>query len=226
MEKTVAYLTDLENNNNREWYLLHKEQRIEAEKEFEELLQELILELGKVDNCILFNNPKDLTFKLVRDTRFSKDKSPYNPVFRAHISSKGKLPIPVGYFIAIKPNNQSFLGGGLFADVFRDATNMIREYIDKNEMKFRSIVSDDLFAANFAVKGTALKKIPQGYNENSSMKEYLKKKSWYVEYRLSDDMLSDDKEFIDMAVEKYSLMIPFHSFLNEALVDFEMPERK
>jgi len=47
-----------------------------------------------------------------------------------------------------------------------------------------------------------------------------------VEYRLSDDMLSDDKEFIDMAVEKYSLMIPFHSFLNEALVDFEMPERK
>jgi len=177
MEKTVAYLTDLENNNNREWYLLHKEQRIEAEKEFEELLQELILELGKVDNCILFNNPKDLTFKLVRDTRFSKDKSPYNPTFRAHISSKGKLPIPVGYFIAIKPNNQSFLGGGLFADVFRDATNMIREYIDKNEMKFRSIVSDDLFAANFAVKGTALKKIPQGYNENSSMKEYLKKRA-------------------------------------------------
>lgn len=53
----------------------------------------------------------DLTFKLVRDTRFSRDKSPYNPAFRAHISSMGKLPIPVGYFIMIKPGNQSFLGG-------------------------------------------------------------------------------------------------------------------
>ena len=58
------------------------------------------------------------------------------------------------------------------------------------------------------------------------MKEYLKNKSWYVEYKLSDDMLSDDRKFIEMAVEKYSLMIPFHSFLNEALVNFEMPERK
>jgi len=226
MEKILTYLTDLENNNNRQWYLSHKEQRIEAEREFEELLQVLILELGKVDNSILFNNPKDLTFKLVRDTRFSEDKSPYNPTFRAHISSKGKLPIPVGYFIAIKPNNQSFLGGGLFADMFRDATNMIRDYIDNNEMKLSSIVSDDLFASNFTVMGTALKNIPQGYNENCSMKEYLRNKSWYVEYKLSDEKLLDDRKFIEMAVEKYSLMIPFNSFLNEALVNFEMPERK
>jgi len=226
MEKIFTYLTDLENNNNRQWYLSHKEQRIEAEKEFEELMQELILELGKVDNSILFNNPKDLTFKLVRDTRFSKDKSPYNPTFRAHISSKGKLPIPVGYFISIKPNNQSFLGGGLFADIFRDATNMIREYIDNNEMKFRSIISNDLFASNFTVMGTALKNIPQGYNENSSMKEYLKNRSWYVEYRLCDEQLLDDSNFIGLAVEKYILMIPFNTFLNEALMNFEMPERK
>ena len=47
----------------------------------------------------------------------------------ASAAEKGKLPIPVGYFLAIKPNNQSFLGGGLFADVFRDATNMIRDYM-------------------------------------------------------------------------------------------------
>jgi len=83
LKKILAYLTDLENNNNRQWYLSHKEQRIEVEREFEELLQELILELGKVDNSILFSSPGDLTFKLVRDTRFSKDKSPYNPTFRA-----------------------------------------------------------------------------------------------------------------------------------------------
>lgn len=117
----------------------------------------------------------------------------------ASAAEKGKFPIPVGYFISIKPNNQSFLGDGLFADIFRDATNMIRDYIDNNEMKFSDIVLSDLFASNFTVMGTALKNIQQGYNENSSMKEYLRNKSWYVEYKLSDDMLSDDKEFIDMA---------------------------
>ena len=50
----------------------------------------------KIDSSILHNNPKDLTFKIVRDTRFSHDKSPYNPAFRVHISSKGKMPVPVG----------------------------------------------------------------------------------------------------------------------------------
>lgn len=66
--------------------------------------QQLIYGIGEFDNSVLHNIPKELTFKLVRDTRFSHDKSPYNPSFRAHISSMGKLPIPVGYYIMIKPN--------------------------------------------------------------------------------------------------------------------------
>ena len=103
-----------------------------ANDEFEELIQTLILEIGKFDGSILHNNPKDLTFKLVRDTRFSHDKSPYNPAFRAHISSRGKLPVPVGYYLMIKPGNQSFLGGGLFADMFKGATAMVRDYIAQN----------------------------------------------------------------------------------------------
>ena len=71
--------------------------------EFEKLLQTLMLKIGKFDDSVLHNNPKDLTFKLVRDTRFSHDKSPYNPAFRAHISSCGKLPVPVGYYLMITP---------------------------------------------------------------------------------------------------------------------------
>lgn len=66
--------------------------------------QQLIYGIGEFDNSVLHNIPKELTFKLVRDTRFSHDKSHYNPSFRAHISSMGKLPIPGGYYIMIKPN--------------------------------------------------------------------------------------------------------------------------
>ena len=112
----IEYLSALSENNNREWYHANKEDYKKANAEFEELLQALILKVGEFDGSILHNNPKDLTFKLARDTRFSHDKSPYNPAFRAHISSKGKLPVPVGYYLMIKPGNQSFLGGGLFAD--------------------------------------------------------------------------------------------------------------
>ena len=111
----LDYLSALSRNNSREWYHANKNSYQEAKAGFEELLQELMLEIGKFDSSILHNDPKDLTFKIVRDTRFSHDKSPYHPAFRAHISSKGKLPVPVGYYVMIKPDNQSFIGGGLFA---------------------------------------------------------------------------------------------------------------
>ena len=131
-ERILNYLSELSKNNNREWYHQHKIEFKEANEQFEALLQELILEIGKTDSSILQNEPRDITFKLVRDTRFSHDKSPYNPAFRAHISSKGKLPVPVGYYLMIKPGDQSFLGGGLFADMFKEATSMVRDYISGN----------------------------------------------------------------------------------------------
>ncbi|MFR9063684.1 MAG: DUF2461 family protein [[Clostridium] scindens] len=87
-EKIMPYLTELKENNSREWYHAHKSQYQEANQEFEELIQELILEIGKVDGSILHNKPGDLTFKLVRDTRFSHDKS-LNPAFRCHIHPPG-----------------------------------------------------------------------------------------------------------------------------------------
>ena len=81
----LKYLSELSYNNNREWYHEHKNDYKDANMQFEALLQELIFKIGKFDESILHNVPKDLTFKLVRDIRFSHDKSPYNPAFRAHI---------------------------------------------------------------------------------------------------------------------------------------------
>ena len=153
IDSIIDYLSALSMNNNREWYHANKESFKKANAEFEGLLQALILEIGKFDSSILHNNPKELTFKIVRDTRFSHDKSPYNPAFRAHISSKGKLPVPVGYYLMIKPNNQSFLGGGLFADMFKDATTMIRDYIAQNGEEWEKIIHEPKFAKYFHLCG-------------------------------------------------------------------------
>ena len=69
----LKYLTDLSEHNNREWYHAHKAENKEANAQFEELIQTLILRIGEFDTSILHNQPKELTFKLVRDTRFSHD---------------------------------------------------------------------------------------------------------------------------------------------------------
>ena len=107
MKNALKYLSELEANNNREWYHANKKRYQEAGAEFERLIEKLIVSIGAFDSGIVHNIPKELMFKLVRDTRFSNDKSPYNPTFRAHISSAGKLPVPVGYFISIASCNRA-----------------------------------------------------------------------------------------------------------------------
>ena len=221
----IDYLSSLSMNNNREWYHANKDSYKKANDEFEKLLQTLILEIGKFDSSILHNNPRDLTFKLVRDTRFSHDKSPYNPALRAHISSKGKLPVPVGYYLMIKPGNQSFLGGGLFADMFKDATTMVRDYIAKNGEEWEKIIHESAFEKYFTVQGTALKRVPAGYEKEHPQAGYLKFKSWYLEYPLRDEDVIDTEVFLSKAAELFRIMKPFNDYLNKALADFQMPAR-
>lgn len=221
----MDYLSELSMNNNREWYHANKEDYKKANAEFEEVLQALMMEIGKFDSSILHNNPKDLTFKIVRDTRFSHDKSPYNPAFRAHISSKGKLPVPVGYYLMIKPGNQSFLGGGLFADVFKEATTMVRDFIVRNGEEWETIIHEPEFEKYFTVQGTALKNVPAGYGKEHPQAEYLKFKSWYLEYPLKDEELGDAQAFLAKAADIFHIMKPFNDYLNRALTDFQMPAR-
>lgn len=221
----LNYLSELSQNNSREWYHAHKEDYKSANARFEELLQELILSIGSFDPSVIHNAPKDLTFKLVRDTRFSHDKSPYNPAFRAHISSMGKLPVPVGYYIMIKPGNQSFLGGGLFADMFKEATSMVRDYIVSHPDEWDKLIHSPEFTTYFTVKGTALKNVPGGYEKEHPQAEYLKFKSWYLEYPVSDEALQDGEKFLAEAQKVFKAMKPFNDYLNKALAGFQMPER-
>ncbi len=225
MKLILKYLTDLSEHNNREWYHAHKAKNKEANTQFEELIQTLILRIGEFDTSILHNQPKELTFKLVRDTRFSHDKSPYNPSFRAHIASKGKLPVPVGYYLMIKPGDQSFLGGGLFADMFRDATAMIRDYITERGEEFEEIIHAPEFQKHFRVQGTSLKNVPAGYDKEHPQAEYLKFKSWYLEYPVVDEALADAEAFVAEATKLFRIMKPFNDYLNRALEGFQMPER-
>lgn len=219
------YLTALAANNDREWYHAHKADYKAANALFEQLVQELIYGIGTFDNSVLHNVPKELTFKLVRDTRFSHDKSPYNPSFRAHISSQGKLPIPVGYYIMLKPNGGTFLGGGLFADMFANATAMVRDYISAHPDEWNDIITDATFNKYFTVKGTALKNVPAGYDKNNPQAEYLKFKSWYVEYFIPDEDACDGEKLIQTSLEVFKAMKPFNDYLNKALKDFKMPAR-
>lgn len=220
----MDYLAALGEHNDREWFHAHKAEYQAATKEFEALVERLMLELRAGDPAIPLRTPKELTFKLMRDTRFSADKSPYNPSFRAHIGPQGKLPIPVGYYLMLQPGGRTFLGGGLFADMFKDATTMIRDAIAAHGTQWQGILEAPDFAGRFTVGGTALKKVPQGYDPAHPQGEWLKHKSWYLEVPVADETVLGDG-FVDYAVETFLAMKPFNDFLNQALAGFRMPER-
>jgi len=225
MKDVLDYLTDLSQNNNREWFHANKDRYQNANTAFVRCIGELITAIGAFDAGILHNSPKELTFKMMRDTRFSRDKSPYNPMFRAHIAPAGKLPIPVGYYVAIAPGDRSFLGGGLFASMFKDATAMVRDHIAANGEAFGALLREEAFAARYRVKGEALKQVPKEYDATHPQAEYLKYKSWYVEAFVPDEAVADTDGFVRRAARAFRAMKPLNDYLNAALRNFKMPAR-
>lgn len=224
LKRSLAFLTELEKNNNREWYHAHKKERDLALREFEKLLQILIDELSILDANLLYLQPKDLVFRLNRDMRFSKNQPPYKTAFSAHISPAGRFPIPTGYFISLQPNH-TIIGGGLFASQFSEATSLIRDYLDSHSKEFLALVQDEDFSKNFTVIGDKLKNVPRSYDKDHILAEYLKHKAWAIEYPLSDQQLASADKACKTIVQKFKLMKPFNDYLNRALVTFKRPEQ-
>lgn len=224
--KIMEFLRALKENNSLDWMHAHKAEYQSAMGEFEALLQKLILALGEDEPELLHLDPKKLTFRLNRDTRFSADKSPYNPSFRAHISPAGRAFLPVGYFLHLTPGG-SFFGGGLFVPPpLGDLTTLVREYILEHGEEFQAILEDPAFAADYQLIGARLKNPPKGYPVDFPQIDLLKFKSFEIEGHFPDEALDDEEAFIRSAVEKFKLMRPFHAFLNTAAAGYRPPERK
>nr|WP_255946120.1 DUF2461 family protein [Brucepastera parasyntrophica] len=103
---------------------------------------------------------------------------------------------------------------------------MVRNYLVNNTDEFLKIINKPAFTENFTVSGEKLKTVPRRYDKDHPLAEYLKHKSWDIEYPISDSQFTDAEQFIRTAAEKFKLMKPFNEYLNDALIDFTMPARK
>lgn len=102
---------------------------------------------------------------------------------------------------------------------------MVRDSIAQNGDEWEKIIHEPEFEKYFTVQGTALKNVPAGYEKEHPQADYLKYKSWYLEYPLSDEEVADAEIFLTKAAELFRIMKPFNDFLNKALADFQMPAR-
>ena len=102
---------------------------------------------------------------------------------------------------------------------------MVRDYIVQHSEEWEKIIHEPEFEKYFTVQGTALKNVPAGYEKEHPQAEYLKFKSWYLEYPVADEVIRDADGFLELAETVFRKMKPFNDLMNRALDGFRMPER-
>lgn len=210
------FLKTLKKNNNREWFQQNKSQFEAARNKFETLVNLLIGEVSKIDKNITSLNSKDCTFRIYRDVRFAKDKSPYKTNFGAFIAKGGKNSGNAGYYIHIEPGS-CFLGGGIYMPP-ANILKAVRTEILENTEDFKAIIHNKLFIEEFGniTDDNPLKSPPRGFPADFPDIDLLKYRNYTVIKYLSDKFLLSDT-LIEEIINTFRLMFPLNSFINRII---------
>lgn len=214
-QKTFDFLTQLEKNNNRDWFNENKILYTDAQSDVLNFLEDLISEMGKFDENLLKIDAKKSIFRIYRDTRFSKDKIPYKTNIGASLGM-GKGSQKGGYYFHLEPS-KSFLAGGIYMP---DSPNLknIRKEISLYGEEFLKIINDKNFKKHFSglSEEDKLKKIPQGFEKENPMGEYLKLKSFIVVFNLKNEEILDKNAAKNFS-KIFEAIKPLNDFLKRAL---------
>lgn len=210
----LSFLADLKKNNNRDWFEKNKPVYQQALKEYEKVVQYLIDQLGKTEPGIGDLKPKDCIFRIYRDVRFSKDKSPYKPNFGAAISQGGRKSNYALYYIHLEDQG-SFLAGGIYMPP-SEVLARVRQEIDYNADEFTGIITAPDFKKYFGqLEGEKLKRAPKGFNPDEKHIELLKHKSYLAMHYLNQDDIFK-APFPNHMLEVFRAMKPLNDFINRS----------
>ena len=217
--QTLHFLSQLAENNNREWFQENRKLYDAAKADMEKLVGSLIQEVGKFQD--LGNlQVKDCLLRINRDIRFSKNKAPYKNNLSAGIGPGGKKSGKVDYYIQIQPGNLSFLGGGMWETTSEQIARFRQEvYYNANELK--ELITNDKFRLFFPeIHGDALKTAPKGYPKDHPELDLLKRKQLFFMHRFTDKEVAS-KDFDKQVVKGIELLKPFADYMNYVL--YEQP---
>lgn len=213
------FLKELGENNNREWFTAHRDEYENAKAEFEKLLAAIIARISLFDESIRGIQPKDCTYRIYRDTRFSSDKTPYKNHFGGYINAKGKKSNHCGYYVHIQEGNCMIAGGSLCLPT--NILKAVRQSIYDNIDEYLAIVEDPQFKKYYPIVGESfLKTAPKGFPKDFKYIDYLKCKEYTCSYMVPDSFfLASD--LLDQTEDAFRQFKRFSDFLNYTIDDFE-----
>jgi len=215
---TLQFLKDLKLNNNKPWFDENRKAYEAAKQDFAAFVDTLIEQFGKKDPSIAHLKARDCMFRINRDIRFSKDKTPYKTNFGAFINSEGKKSMTAGYYLHVAPG-ESFTGGGMWMPP-ADILAKVRQEIDYNLADFKKIINSKKFKTTYGglsvEDGQLLSRVPKGYEPDNPAAEYLRHKSFIAIQDISDAELTS-KPLATKILSAFEALQPFNVFLNNAL---------
>lgn len=216
MKQSLSFLNKLKQNNNRDWFEKNKNQFLEAKSEFELFVEQLLAGIRKFDKAMSPDlKARDCVFRIYKDVRFSKDKSPYKTNMGASMNPGGRKSLVAGYYFHLEPGG-SFLAGGVYMPE-PPMLHAIRQEIDYHPKELEKILSSKEFKKFF--KGLdeedKLKSIPKGFDKEHPQAELLKNKHFVVSHYFSDKQLLD-KKLLSQTLAGYKAMLPLLLYLRTA----------
>lgn len=211
-KSTFSFLKKLMKNNNRDWMTAHKQEYLASEKALKEVYKEIQAGLNSTDEI-----EKLKVFRIHRDVRFSKNKTPYNVHRSANFSRLGAHRRG-SYYLRIEPNGHSLVGGGFYGPEPKDLKR-IRQEFQMDAQAIRSIIKEPSFCkvyGNEFVQRDAVKTAPRGFDKNDENIDLIRLKSFFFLKTFTDEEVMAP-DFVQKVVAQYQLLRPFFDYMSEVL---------
>ncbi len=217
-KEALQFLEDLKANNNTQWMHANKKRYEDYKKDYHNYIASILAEMKPLDKNLESLEVKNCTFRINRDIRFSKDKSPYKTNIGVWLTQNKFKKNSPGYYIHFEKGN-SFIAGGVWCPD-TDELKRIRKEIAFFYEDLEAIVDNKTFKKEFSTldrdEKNSLKKAPKDFDANHPAIEFLKLKSFTASQKLADNTFFNPN-FSKMVAQKLIALKPINDFLNRAL---------
>jgi uncharacterized protein (TIGR02453 family) len=217
-KEALSFLEDLIANNNTEWMHANKKRYENYKKDYHSFIASLLGEMKKLDPTLEPLEVKNCTFRINRDIRFSKDKSPYKTNMGVWFTQNKNRKNSPGYYVHYEKGN-CFVAGGVWCPEPNEL-KQIRKEIEFFHGDLEKIVSDKSFKNEYAAisrdENNVLKKAPKDVDPNHPAIEFLKLKSYTASSKI-DEKLFTNAAFSKTVAQKLITLKPMNDFLRRAL---------
>lgn len=215
MQEIISFLSDLKDNNNKEWFNSQKKRYDQVKGQFVEIVAQILESLKCFEPLMEDLKAPQCIFRINRDIRFTTDKSPYKTNFGAFFSIEGKNTSKAGYYLQIAPD-ESFVGGGIYMPE-ADVLKKIRQEIDYNFGDFKNIIESKSFKEWYPAvyDQDKLSRPPKGYDAENPAIEFLKLKHHIYSHDLSPSELKEPQKLVKTTVAAFKALKPYNDFLNQ-----------